>query len=101
MTPVALGFSFLAGVLTVLSPCVLPLIPIVLGSAAAEHRYGPTALALGVGLSFALIGAVLAGLGHALGVDLAAFRVLAGGVLIAQGAILAQSSSTSTTAGSS
>ena len=88
MTPVSLGLSFLAGVLTVLSPCVLPLIPIVLGSAAAEHRYAPAALALGVGLSFSVIGAVLAGLGHALGVDFAAFRVLAAGVLIALGAVL-------------
>ena len=34
----SLGLAFLAGLLTVLSPCVLPLLPIVLGSAAAEHR---------------------------------------------------------------
>ncbi|HEY8276863.1 MAG TPA: cytochrome c biogenesis protein CcdA, partial [Methyloceanibacter sp.] len=33
-----LGLAFLAGCLSVLSPCVLPLLPIVLGTAASEHR---------------------------------------------------------------
>ena len=36
--------SFAAGALTILSPCVLPLIPIVLGSAAQHSRLGPLAL---------------------------------------------------------
>ena len=36
-----LGLAFLAGCLSVLSPCVLPLLPIVLGTAASEHRLGP------------------------------------------------------------
>ena len=30
-----LGLAFLAGILSTLSPCVLPLLPIVLGAAAA------------------------------------------------------------------
>lgn len=34
----ALGLAFLAGVLTILSPCVLPLAPLALGAAASEHR---------------------------------------------------------------
>ena len=44
-----LGLSFLAGLLSTLSPCVLPLLPIVMGSAVASHRRGPLALALGSG----------------------------------------------------
>jgi thiol:disulfide interchange protein len=47
-----LGLAFLAGALSVLSPCVLPLLPIVLGSAASEHRLAPAALAAGLALSF-------------------------------------------------
>ncbi len=39
------ALAFAAGVLTVFSPCVLPILPIVLGAAAAEHRWGPAALA--------------------------------------------------------
>lgn len=44
-------FSFLAGVLSTLSPCVLPLIPVVLGAAVSQHRYGPIALAAGLAIS--------------------------------------------------
>ena len=88
MTLATLFLAFVAGFLTVLSPCVLPLIPMVLAGAAAEHRFAPIALALGVGLSFALIGAVLAAVGQALGIDFAAFRILAAVVLLALGAIL-------------
>ena len=49
-------FAFVAGLLSILSPCVLPLIPIVLGTALSEHRFGPVALALGVAISFTIIG---------------------------------------------
>ena len=40
--------AFTAGVLTTLSPCVLPILPIVLGAAASERKYGPAALAAGL-----------------------------------------------------
>ena len=43
---VALALAFVAGLLTALSPCVLPLLPLVMGSA-ARSRYGPLALAMG------------------------------------------------------
>lgn len=48
----ALGLAFLAGILSILSPCVLLLLPIVLGAAASEHRLGPALLAGGVAASF-------------------------------------------------
>ena len=41
---VGLSMAFLAGVLSTLSPCVLPVLPIVLSTAAAEHRLGPAAI---------------------------------------------------------
>jgi hypothetical protein len=40
----------------VLSPCVLPLLPIIFGAAASAHRLGPVALAAGVVISFVAIG---------------------------------------------
>lgn len=39
--------ALLAGALSTLSPCVLPLLPIVLGMGVTEHRNGPVALAEG------------------------------------------------------
>lgn len=49
-----------AGVLTILSPCVLPLVPIVLASSAQRHHFGPAALAGGLVVSFTLTGFLLA-----------------------------------------
>jgi cytochrome c biogenesis protein CcdA len=43
----AVVLSFAAGALSVLSPCVLPLLPIVVASL-QQHRQGPLALAAGV-----------------------------------------------------
>ena len=40
-------FAFAAGSLSILSPCVLPLVPVVLGTAASQGRWGPAALAGG------------------------------------------------------
>ena len=61
--------SFAAGALTILSPCVLPLIPIVLGSAAQRDRFGPLALSVGLVASFTLTGFVVAVFGSSLGLD--------------------------------
>ena len=47
--------AFIAGLLTTLSPCVLPILPIVLGAAASERKYGPAALAAGLAASFVAI----------------------------------------------
>lgn len=33
--------GFVAGVLSILSPCVLPLVPAILAGAVAEHRLAP------------------------------------------------------------
>jgi cytochrome c-type biogenesis protein len=82
------ALAFLAGILSTLSPCVLPLIPIVLGSALAEHRGGPRALAAGLALSFVVIGLVVATVGFAVGLDAGVFRMVAGVLLIAIGVVL-------------
>ena len=64
-----LGFSLAAGGLTTLSPCVFPMLPLVVGGALQGNRLGPVAMGLGMVASFAGIGVVLGALGPALGVD--------------------------------
>lgn len=81
----SIGFAFLAGIVSILSPCVLPILPIVLGGAASEHRRGPLALAAGLALSFTVIGLFVATIGFSLGLDLGVFRTFAGIVLLALG----------------
>ena len=61
--------GYLAGVLTLVNPCVLPILPIVLVSAIQQDRYGPVALAAGMGLTFVIVGFSLAAVGPALGID--------------------------------
>jgi len=81
----SIGFAFLAGIVSILSPCVLPILPIVLGGAASEHRRGPLVLAAGLALSFTVIGLFVATIGFSLGLDLGVFRMFAGIVLLALG----------------
>ena len=83
-----LGLAFLAGVLSVLSPCVLPLLPIVLGTAQSDHRLGPVALAAGLTISFTAIGLFVATIGFAIGLDTDVFRWIAALLLIAVGVVL-------------
>ncbi len=86
--PGTYGLGYLAGVLTLLSPCVLPLVPIVVATALAAHRLGPYALALGLTISFASVGVFVAVLGASLGLDQAFFRNIAAFILIAFGILL-------------
>jgi cytochrome c-type biogenesis protein len=88
----SLGLAFLAGLLSVLSPCVLPLLPIVFGAAASEHRMGPAALAAGVVLSFVAIGLFVATVGFALGLDGDVFRTVGAILMIGVGVVLAMPS---------
>ena len=75
------GLGLLAGLLSTLSPCVLPIIPILLGSAANAHPRAPLTLAGGLALSYALIGTAIAWAGASLGLDTSIF-LMAGAVLL-------------------
>jgi cytochrome c-type biogenesis protein len=83
-----LVLSFVAGVLSVLSPCVLPLLPIVLGAAAAKQKWGPVALAAGLSLSFVVIGLFVATIGFSVGLDADVFRYVAAVLILAVGVVL-------------
>ena len=80
--------AYAAGALTILSPCVLPLVPIVLGSAAQAHPRGPLALAGGLVASFTLTGFLLATIGAASGFDGDWVRLTGAALLIAAGVAL-------------
>ncbi len=88
MTFGAFGLAFVAGLLSVLSRCVLPLLPLVFGAAASESRAGPVALAAGVALAFTAIGLFVATVDFAIGLDGAAFRIAAAALMIGVGVLL-------------
>jgi cytochrome c-type biogenesis protein len=64
-----LVFAYLAGLLTLINPCVLPVLPIVLASSLHHDRRAPLALAAGLSLSFVVLGLGVTALGPALGLD--------------------------------
>jgi cytochrome c biogenesis protein CcdA len=83
-----LALAFAAGLLSILSPCVLPLVPIVLGAAVTVHPLGALALAAGLALSFAGLGLFLALVGFSLDIAAGAFRLAAAAIMVVLGAVL-------------
>ena len=81
--------SFAAGALSLLSPCVLPLLPVALAGALAQHRLGPVALVGGLAASATAFGFLFALLGTAIDRDLV--RLVAAALLIGFGVVLLSS----------
>src|SRR5262249_44224750 len=84
----SLTLGFVAGALSTLSPCVLPLLPILLTSALQQHALGPLALAGGLAGSFAGMGLFPATLGLAVGLDASALRLIGAVLMLALGIVL-------------
>lgn len=81
--------AFLAGVITVLSPCVLPLLPVIFASAVQEGRLRPWGVLLGFVLSFAAVTLLLATLVSSIGLRPDAVRYFSGALLLVCGVVLA------------
>ncbi len=82
-------FAFLAGLLSTLSPCVLPLLPVVFGAAVSEHRLAPLSLAAGIALSFTGVGLFVALVGFSIGLDTGLIRSVAAVLMMTVGLVLA------------
>lgn len=67
--PASIGITYLAGMLTALSPCVLPLLPIVVGGAMEKHPASPLMMGLGMTAAFASGGWLMNMVGPLLGID--------------------------------
>ena len=62
-------FAYLAGLLTLINPCVLPVLPIVLASALQVSPLGPVVLATGMGMSFVAVGMAVLSFGQLIGIS--------------------------------
>lgn len=82
------GLSWLAGGLSILSPCVFPLLPLVLGGTLQGHRLGPLAMGVGMVLSFASLGVLLGALGPVTGLNTEHVRMSGAFLLMLLGALL-------------
>lgn len=60
-------FAYGAGLLTLINPCVLPILPIVLATSLQAGRHGPLVVAAGMSLSFVALGLGVTVLGRSIG----------------------------------
>jgi len=84
----ALFLSFLAGLLTTLNPCVLPMLPIVLAGTLVSGRPGPLAFAAGMVLTFTAVGLFIATIGLGFGVTPQVLRDVAAVMFVLFGLML-------------
>jgi len=74
ISPVA---AFGAGILSVLSPCILPLLPAVLATSAGKSKLRPLAIVLGVSISFTIMGVVTSAFGAVFQTYIGQLKILA------------------------
>ena len=81
-------WAYVAGLLTLINPCVLPLLPIIIATALQASRRGPLALAGGLVLSFTVIGVGVTAFGHLIGLDNYTINRVAAVLMIVLGVVL-------------
>jgi len=82
LTPLA---SFLAGIVSVLSPCVLPLLPIVLAYSTGKSKLRPLAIIAGLAVSFTVMGIAASAFGEYILPYLGELRIIAELIIIFMG----------------
>lgn len=63
-----LVFAFLAGILTLINPCILPVLPIAIVSSLNGHRLGPVAMVAGLCIVFTATGVLVSSIGPSFGI---------------------------------
>ncbi|MBI5422389.1 cytochrome c biogenesis protein DipZ, partial [Candidatus Peregrinibacteria bacterium] len=82
------SFAFLAGVVTILSPCILPLLPIILSSSATGSKRTPFGVVVGFILSFTFFTLFLTTLVRLTGLSPDFLRGVAVAVILGFGLVL-------------
>lgn len=81
-------FAYFAGLLTLINPCVLPVLPIVLSSGIQANRHAPMLIAAGMSLSFVILGMVVATFGRSIGLTETSLANMGAVLMIAFGLVL-------------
>lgn len=81
-------FAYGAGVLTLINPCVLPVLPIIIASALQSGRAGPVWLMAGMSLSFVLLGVGVTAFGHLIGLRIDTMSRIGAVMMVLFGAVL-------------
>jgi cytochrome c-type biogenesis protein len=84
----SLALSFGAGLASVASPCVLPVVPLLVAGRADDHRSRPALVVAGIAASFVAMGVVTSLFGAAIGPALPRLEKIVGAVIVAFGLLL-------------
>jgi cytochrome c-type biogenesis protein len=84
----AVALSFGAGLASVASPCVLPVVPIIVAGTADEHRSRPALVVAGISASFVAMGVLTSLFGASVGPALPLLEKAVGVVVVAFGLLL-------------
>lgn len=85
---ILLVFSFLAGIATVLSPCIIPILPAVLSGGIQQGRFRPIGIILGLILSFSFFTLTLSAIVRATGISPDVVRYIGIGAIALFGLIM-------------
>jgi cytochrome c biogenesis protein CcdA/thiol-disulfide isomerase/thioredoxin len=77
-----LGFAFLAGIVTILSPCILPILPIVLSGSVGRGKRKPLGIILGFIFSFTILTLFLTKLVQLTDIPAYTLRIIAAFILL-------------------
>jgi len=80
--------SYAAGLLTLINPCVLPVLPLVLASATQSGKHGPLALAAGMSVTFVALGMIVITIGSSIGLDERLMSQIGAVLMVAFGLVL-------------
>jgi cytochrome c biogenesis protein CcdA len=80
--------AFSAGIVSVLSPCILPLLPAVLATSAGKDKLRPLAIVLGVVISFTIMGIITSAFGAAFRDHIGELKILAEIMILLMGLAL-------------
>lgn len=83
-----LAFAYIAGLLTLINPCVIPLLPIVLAGSIGRNRFGPLAMAAGLAVSFTVFGFAAYAFAQGFGLQTEDIARIGALVMIGFGAVL-------------
>lgn len=85
---ILIGFAFLAGVFTILSPCILPILPAILSAGTLKGKWRPLGIILGLVISFTFFTLALTAIVHATGLSPDILRYLAIAMIFGLGIIM-------------
>lgn len=82
------GASFISGIITILSPCIWPILPVIISSSVKAGKWRPFAITAGIVSAFTLVTLSFSNLMKILNIDPYIFRVISIGVIFISGLIM-------------